>query len=130
LDAIKNGTATDADLQKMQTELQQFSDTQSTNAKGHHGHGHGHSHGSSIQTDIKSFLDEIKNGTATDVDLQKMQTELQQFSDKQSATDSSQNTSGSDIRADLKSFLDEIKNGTATDADMLKMQTELNQIQI
>jgi len=93
LDKVANGTVTSTDLQNMQTEMQQTQQTAGTgSAQGHHHHHH-HSGGdssssssssSSLDSDLSSFLDSVANGTVTDTDLKKMQTELQQVQQQSS----------------------------------------------
>jgi hypothetical protein len=83
-------------------------------------------------SDIKSFLDKVANGTATDTDLKNMETELEQASSSTASSttaSTSSSTGATDIGTDIKSFLDKVANGTATDTDLKNMQTELEQAQ-
>ena len=101
-------------------------------------------------SDISSFMDEVANGTATDTDLQNLETELEQAqaasstssstgtstssstgtsTSSSTGTSTSSSTSASNIRADIKSFMDEVANGTATDTDLQNLETELEQAQ-
>ncbi len=85
MDEVANGTATDTDLQNLETELEQAQAASSTSSST--GTSTSSSTGTStssststsnIRADIKSFMDEVANGTATDTDLQNMETELEQ----------------------------------------------------
>lgn len=75
---------------------------------------------------IKSFLDKIANGTATEQDLKDMQNVVQK---DLGATGISNTISDSPDASPIKNFLLKVANGTATDADLKSMQSVLKQSQ-
>jgi hypothetical protein len=93
LDKVASGTATDDDLKNMQSELQKMQ--QQFGGRGVHRHHHHHGsesdgtnpNSTSLDTtnvnnsnsDLKSFLDKVAGGTATNDDLKNMQSILQQM---------------------------------------------------
>jgi hypothetical protein len=123
---LKNGTATDSDLQNIENELKQVTATQNSDSS--NSSGSTTNNGSGLHTELRDFMAKLKNGSATDADLQQIQTELQQANGTQNITAST--SLGSSLQADLENFLTTIKNGTATDTDLKKMEAELSQIQI
>ena len=83
MNEVANGTATDTDLKNMETELEQAASPTGSSTTSSTGSSTTASTGSStgvsnLRADIKSFMNEVANGTATDTDLKNMETELQQ----------------------------------------------------
>lgn len=73
---------------------------------------------------LKSFLDKVASGTATDTDLQAMQNKLQQAQPYGNGQSGTQNGKASDV----KIFLEKVSNGTVTKDDLSNMQTKLQQV--
>lgn len=72
-------------------------------------------------SDLRSFLDKVKNGTVTTEDLSNMQALL-----TSSSTSSNQSTkAGNDFDSSLTSFLDKVKKGTVTTDDLTSLQALL-----
>ncbi len=122
LEKVKSGTVTEDDIQKLQAELKQ-ADQASGSSQTAANAGSG---SSGIGSDIRSFLDKVKDGSVTQNDIQSMQAELQQAGPPPGAA---QGTDNSTFGSDLKSFMDKVANGTVTSTDLQKMQTELQQMQ-
>ncbi len=95
MNEVANGTATATDLQNMETELEQASSSTGSSTTSSTGSSTTSSTGSSttastssstgtssIRSDLKSFMNEVANGTATATDLQNMETELEQVQEQ------------------------------------------------
>jgi hypothetical protein len=79
-----------------------------------------------LNPQIKSFLDKVANGTATNQDMKDMQNVAQ----KDLGAISMNSTVANNTHASqIKNFLTKIANGTATDADLKSMQDILKQSQ-
>lgn len=120
LDKVANGTVTDADLQNMQTVLQQTQQQVSGNTQ---------TADISEDTDsdgINSFLDKVAAGTVGDSDLQSMQSVLQTMQQRVNPGGTSTDTDNN--AADFRSFLDKVANGTVTDTDLQNMQAKLKEM--
>lgn len=121
LDKVKDGTVTQNDLTKMQTELQEMDQSQNT------GSTQSTSSVNSTQNNstdfIKSFLDKVKSGTVTQDDLTNMQTELSQ----DQPAGSPPGGAGAP-NSGIKDFLDKVKAGTVTQDDLTKIEAELQQM--
>lgn len=73
-------------------------------------------------SDLRSFLDKVKNGTVTAEDL----TNLQALLADDDLTFSTQNDSTSnDVDSSLTAFLNKVKNGTVTTEDLTSLQALL-----
>ena len=89
LSKVANGTVSSDDLQKMQLELQQAQ--QSGQIHGHHHRHHHHAQNevnsqanqalSSINADLKTFLDKLLKGTATSDDFKNIEAQIASLKD-------------------------------------------------
>lgn len=69
-------------------------------------------------SEVRDFLDKVKNGSVTNDDVSNMQSLLQQNSLNTTTT----NTNSSDL---FGSFLNKVASGTVTDSDLTTMQSKL-----
>lgn len=128
LEKVKNGTVTDDDIKQLQAELKQAS--QASGASQTASATASTSSSSDLGSDIKSFLDKVKDGSVTTSDIQSMQAELQQAGPPPGPSPASNSDSGSaSLKTDIKNFLDKVKDGSVTQSDIQSMQTELQQAQ-
>lgn len=84
--------------------------------------------GATSSDPIKSFLDKVANGTATQDDITSMQTVLQQIQQQFAVENTNDNNSGDSTRDSMKSFLDKVASGTATTNDLTSMQSILQKV--
>ena len=117
---VKNGTVTQDDIQKLEAELKQAAQASGTQTAS--STSSTSSSSSDLRSDVKNFLDKVKDGSVTQSDLQSMQTELKQAAPPSDAAQGAGNS-------DFKSFMDKVANGTVTSTDLQKMQTQLQQMQ-
>jgi regulator of sigma D len=121
LDKVASGTATQDDLDTMQSVLQKMQQQSGTRQVNSNSKGDG--------TDpIKSFLDKVAAGTATTEDLTSMQSVLQQVQQSFAPNGEQGNRTGSGSDP-IREFLDKVANGTITDDDLKTMQNVLKQMQ-